>query len=325
MVIRYLGMTHLSQDVIDFSGANTRVRRAVETFLEGAFEARPLTVVREAARYAVLGGGRRWRAITTVASGQIFRPDALEVTLPSACSIELAHAASLVLDDLPSMDNAEVRRGKPCTHLAFPAWAVDLTPIFLVTMAYELTLDNRGSSDEGRRQSTMELFRTGQQMIVGQSKDILQPKTCDQEEQRLLECYHLKTGVLYATAAKIGAILCGATEAEAQSVYTAGLSLGLSFQLLDDVADTIAGVPELGKQSGMDFGKWTSIDWLGVDGAVNKSQEYRSKALCVLQQFGSEADWFRRLIYDATTPLTALGHSRCENRAAEAGSMAKFR
>jgi geranylgeranyl pyrophosphate synthase len=141
----------------------------------------------------------------------------------------------------------------------------------------------------------------------------------------LLECYHLKTGVLYATAAKIGAILCGATEAEAQSVYTAGLSLGLSFQLLDDVADTIAGVPELGKQSGMDFGKWTSIDWLGVDGAVNKSQEYRSKALCALQQFGSEADWFRRLIYDATTPLTALAHSRCENRAAEAGLMAKFR
>src|SRR5438105_12806009 len=99
---------------VDFHSANAQVRSAVEIYLEVAFDDRPLTDVREAARYSVLGGGRRWRAITTVAAGQIFDTDALGVTLPLACAVELAHAASLVLDDLPSMDNAKVRRGKPC-------------------------------------------------------------------------------------------------------------------------------------------------------------------------------------------------------------------
>jgi geranylgeranyl pyrophosphate synthase len=173
-------------------------------------------------------------------------------------------------------------------------------------MAYQLILENQHASKEGRVRSTVELTRAGQQMIVGQSKDILQSKACDRDEQRLLECHHLKTGVLYAAAAKIGAILCGATETEAQLVYSAGLSAGLSFQVLDDVADAIAGVSDVGKQSRMDAGKWTAIDWLGVDGAVRKSREYQSKALCALQQFGSEADWLRSLIIDATTPLVGL-------------------
>src|SRR5271157_5454852 len=117
----------------DFSAAKEQVRRAVEDFLDAAFDSHPMTDVREAARYAALRGGHRWRAIVAVAAGQIFRRDALETTLSGACGVELAHAASLVLDDLPSMDNAQLRRGKPCTHLVFPSWAVEMAPVFLVT------------------------------------------------------------------------------------------------------------------------------------------------------------------------------------------------
>jgi geranylgeranyl pyrophosphate synthase len=76
-----------------------------------------------------------------VAAGKIFRDDSLRLVLPAACGVELAHGASLVLDDPPSMDDAAIRRGKPCTHHAFPAWAADMTPVFLVTLAYRISLD----------------------------------------------------------------------------------------------------------------------------------------------------------------------------------------
>jgi len=108
---------------VDYAAAKADVRRAVEDFLQEVFADVPATEVAEAARYAALGGGHRWRALVAVAAGKIFRDDALQLVLPAACGVELAHAASLVLDDLPSMDDACVRRGKPCTHRAFPAWA----------------------------------------------------------------------------------------------------------------------------------------------------------------------------------------------------------
>ena len=126
----------------DFDAAKAEVRRAVEDFLAEVFIQQPDTEVVRAARYAVLGGGRRWRALVAVAAGRIFHHDALQLVLPAASGVELAHAASLVLDDLPSMDDASVRRGKPCTHRVFPAWAADMVPVFLVTLAYEISLDN---------------------------------------------------------------------------------------------------------------------------------------------------------------------------------------
>ena len=110
---------------VGFDTAKADVRGAVEDFLQRVFADVPATEVANAARYAVLGGGHRWRALVAVAAGRIFRDDAMHLVLPAACGVELAHAASLVLDDLPSMDDACLRRGKPCTHRAFPRWAAD--------------------------------------------------------------------------------------------------------------------------------------------------------------------------------------------------------
>jgi geranylgeranyl diphosphate synthase type II len=233
-------------------------------------------------------------------SGGIFRSDALELTLPSACGVELAHAASLVLDDLPSMDDAKVRRGKPCTHLVFPAWAVDMTPVFLVTMAYQIGLDNPRVSKERRVSAALELSTAGLRMIAGQTQDVRQGNAGEESGVRLLRCYQLKSGALYAAAAKAGAILCGAREDEAQSIYVAGLNLGLSYQMLDDVADMVAGVTEVGKHSGMDATKWTAVDWLGIDGARLKSRDFQSTALAAIEGFGPKADWLRALVCEAS-------------------------
>jgi geranylgeranyl pyrophosphate synthase len=126
---------------VDFDAAKAELRRAVEDFLTQLFAKAPDTDVARAAGYAVRGSGQRWRALVAVAAGTIFRDDSLRLVLPAACGVELAHGASLVLDDLPSMDDAAIRRGKPCTHHAFPAWAADMTPVFLVTLAYRISLD----------------------------------------------------------------------------------------------------------------------------------------------------------------------------------------
>ena len=126
---------------VDFDAAKAELRRAVEDFLTQLFAKAPDTDVARAAGYAVLGSGHRWRARCRCRREDLSRRS-LQARLclrPAASS--LPHAASLVLDDLPSMDDAAIRRGKPCTHHAFPAWAADMTPVFLVTLAYRISLD----------------------------------------------------------------------------------------------------------------------------------------------------------------------------------------
>ena len=278
-----------------------QVRRAVDAFLDATFNRQPDSEVARAARYAVAGPAHRGRAIAAVAAGQIFRADALDLVLPSACGVELAHAASLVLDDLPSMDDANVRRGKPCTHHAFPSWAVDMAPVFLVTLAYRISLDNPAVPAERRVKAALELSKAGLAMIEGQSHDVLQDRSFNGDEAAwLLECYQLKSSALYGASAMMGGILCGADDEEAARLYAAGVDLGLSYQFLDDVADVVAGIAEVGKDSGMDEGKRTSVDLFGVDGARARSREFQARALLHLEPFGPEADWLRTLVMEAS-------------------------
>jgi geranylgeranyl pyrophosphate synthase len=229
-----------------------------------------------------------------VAAGRIFRPDSLDVTLPTACAVELAHAASLVLDDLPSMDDAELRRGKLCTHHVFPQWAVDMVPVFFVNMAYDLSLSNPHASPDRRVRANVAFSRAGLDMIAGQVADVRQDAAQD-EAARLLLLFTLKSGALYGTAGRAGAILCGATEAEDETIYQACVDIGLSMQFLDDVADVTADVPEVGKRSGMDAGKRTAVDLLGVEGARRRSIDFQESAFAKLEGFGPEADWLRSL------------------------------
>lgn len=281
----------------EFSAKKQRVRTAVEAFLRQKFADYPDTEVCRAAQYAVLGAGHRWRAIVAVAAGEIFAADALEITLPGACGTELAHAASLILDDLPSMDDAAIRRGKAAAHHVFPGWAIDMTPVFLVTMAYEISLNNERVSEERRVGAAKELSHAGLKMIAGQVADILQHHGSD--EGGLLDIYGLKSGALYAASGKAGAILCGARQADADIIYKACMYLGLSYQFMDDIADVIAEVGEVGKEPGKDANKFTSVDLYGIDGARRESTEFQQRALSLLEGFDAQADWLRTLVVEA--------------------------
>jgi geranylgeranyl pyrophosphate synthase len=286
-----------------FDAFKGQVREGVENALARYFSEYPDTQVTQAARYAVLDGGHRWRAIATIAAGLIFDGDAFEICMPAACGVELAHAASLVLDDAPSMDDALVRRGRPCTHLAFPSWAADMAPAFMVNMAYDIILRNPRASDERRVKTAVEFGRAGVHMAHGQEIDVAEPSE-DHNEEALLRRYRLKSGSLYAAAMRVGAILAGASDDEADSLYACGMDLGLSYQFLDDIADVVAGVDEVGKESGMDAGKCTATDLFGVDGARSRADELEQEALSRIEQYGPEADLLRSLVSHASWAAT---------------------
>lgn len=275
-----------------------RVRHGVEDFLDRAFGAYPDTVVRQAATYASLGGGHRWRAMVTLAAGAMFDPDAFGICLPCACGVELAHAASLILDDLPSMDNAELRRGRPCVHQVFPEWAVDMAPTFLIMMAYQISLASPLATHKRRVDAAVALSEAGLRMIAGQESDLAHQADGD-GEATLLERYRLKTGEGFAIAAKAGAILAGAGPKEVQTLYDCGMALGISYQIADDVADRVAGTADVAKSVQQDHGKLTLASLYGLESARAEADRYRGDALAVLDAFGSEADLLRGLLAQA--------------------------
>lgn len=284
----------VAQDIeTRFAGLVADVRNAVDANLATGLAGYPDTPVRAVAEYVVSSGGHRWRAIAATAAGLIFRPDALEVGLPGACGVELAHAASMVLDDLPSMDDARYRRGQLCAHHVFPAWAVDMAPVFMLTMAYDISLANERATPERRVDAALRLSRAGQSMIAGQVSDLA---NADDDEAQLLARYRLKTGWLYAAATSSGGVLCGATAEEAAVLEEAGHNLGLASQFLDDVYDVDATLEEVGKEPGSDSHKVTAIDLYGVDGTRRRMLEFQERAEEDLTIFGPGADLLRHLI-----------------------------
>ena len=130
------------------------------------------------------------------------------------------------------MDDAAIRRGKPCTHRAFPAWAAEMTPVFLVTLAYRISLDIPSVPAAARIKAALELSDAGMMMIEGQVHDMRQDLAagaCD--EARLLTCYRLKSATLYGAAAKMGGILTGADDEDAAWLQAAGIDLGHAYSI----------------------------------------------------------------------------------------------
>lgn len=260
------------------------MRHRVGQALEAVFDARPQTEVLRAARYVTQGAGHRWRGLMAAAAGSIFRADAEECVLPLAAALEMMHAASLVLDDLPSMDNAQTRRGKPCVHLVFPRHVVDLLAVFLVNLAYGIVADHPPVS-EGRRVRVVALLgEMGSRLARGQELD-LALATAPASESALLDCYAHKSGSLFAAALAGGGLLCGAGEADAAALREAGMKLGQAYQILDDIAD--------GEE---EAGRCTAVTLFGRDGARARAEELLVEAGRLFDRFGAAADPLRGVL-----------------------------
>lgn len=290
----------------NFDGFKTAVRNGVENFLgdQLARASSPMNSLLNRSAWYVVQGGHRWRAMLAIAAGLVFEGDAQARCLPVAVAVELAHAASLVLDDLPSMDDAQLRRGRPCVHLTFAAspWAVDMLPLYMVNLAYGIALGNERAPYEARVKSALIMSRTSLAMIYGQELDVTQAAvTGGALEAGLLRCYESKSAALYGAAAEAGAITCGADSSTARLFADVGHDIGLAYQFMDDVCDVVASSAESGKDSAQDAGcKVTAVDLFGVGGARERAEAYQERALQNLSSFGGAAETLREIARNAS-------------------------
>lgn len=228
------------------------------------------TTIHQAMRYSVFAGGKRLRPILAIATGEIFGADEREL-LPAACALEMIHTYSLIHDDLPAMDNDDLRRGLPTCHVKFGEAMAILAGDALLTQAF-LTLADYETADPGWKvrvfSEVAHASATTRALIGGQVLDIQsegRPVTGEQ-----LEAIHrAKTGALIRCSVRIGAILGGASEAELKYLTEYGEKVGLAFQVADDLLDEIATSAELGKTAGKDAAshKATYTSLYGINGA----------------------------------------------------------
>ena len=245
-----------------------------------------------AARYSLLGGGKRIRAVLTLAACQLCGADAAD-------ALEMLHCYSLIHDDMPCMDNDDFRRGRPSCHKQFGEATALLAGDALVTAAFEV-LANAGLSAESRIEAVRLLSRGGgdRGMLYGQELD-KHFETVRASEQELMALHAHKTGALITAAVHLG---CAAAGVAADTDMRGALAryaaeIGLVFQIVDDILDVTSTTEELGKPVGSDADndKTTFITLYGLQGAHEKAERHNAAALAALDALGPKADFLRLL------------------------------
>ena len=229
-------------------------------------DARPARLA-EAARYAVLSPGKRFRPMLTLLAAREFGAEPL-MALDAACAFEMVHAASLILDDLPSMDDADLRRGHPTTHQAFDEATAILAAVGLLNQAFGVIAGDPGLPDAARADLLRRLSASVgfQGLVSGQALDLH-----DRDHVRTPDdidlLNHRKTGILMVAAAQAGALVAGAPAGAVTAVGEFARRLGLAFQIQDDLIDA-AFIADSGKDLGKDAGMMTLVTALGPQEAA---------------------------------------------------------
>lgn len=223
----------------------------------------------KAARYSLLGGGKRLRPILTIAAAHTLGTP-INKAINSACAIEMIHTYSLIHDDLPCMDDDDFRRGRPSLHKAFGEGHAVLAGDYLLTYAFEVIAKDKLISAEQKILLIDLLARSsgGDGMIGGQIMDIeAEGKQLNLDSLRQIHRY--KTGAMISTAVEFGGILASASEAQRRSLRLFGDDIGLAFQIIDDVLDVTSSKQKHGKEIASDAinNKMTYATLLGIDPA----------------------------------------------------------
>jgi farnesyl diphosphate synthase/geranylgeranyl diphosphate synthase type II len=276
----------------DYVGAvASRVERELDRLVESREADGPVRLV-EAIRYALLGGGKRLRPALVAASCEAHGGDASEgsLALRFAASLEAIHAYSLVHDDLPAMDDDDLRRGRPTVHRAFDEATAVLVGDALQSLAFEHLL---ASDDPRAARLGLLLAENATRMVRGQARD-LAGQHARLGEPEVLEIMRDKTGALLAASVAGGALCAGA---DPGATYPVGLRLGLAFQIADDLLDLTSDAATLGKRAGKDAtaGKATLPALLGPEEARRRAEALLDEALSALAPLGSRAVALRAL------------------------------
>lgn len=251
-------------------GWSLTARQEIDEYLDALLDARHSSRVHEAMRYAVLSTGKRIRPLLTLAVADFLgdRPAGL---MHVACAIEMIHAASLVLDDLPCMDNDALRRNRPATHAMFGEDCAILAAVSLLMKSQYMLATHPALPQDVRLKTIQLLCETigADGLSLGQYID-LASKTAAPGPAAVADVHHLKTGILFLAAARAACLLCDATPQQEQRVMAFTTHVGLAFQLKDDLADI--GVPGLNLAAS-----------IGVPSAERQFRKHRQAALDALE------------------------------------------
>ncbi|MEM6489804.1 MAG: polyprenyl synthetase family protein [Pseudomonadota bacterium] len=287
----------------DFSAALTAAAEGVEAALDACLP-QPTAALGErelvdAMRYAVMGGGKRLRAFLAVEAGRLMGADPARA-LRCGAALECLHAYSLVHDDLPCMDDDDLRRGKPTVHRAWDEATAVLAGDALQTVAFEILADPATHPDGAVRASLC--LRLAQAsgaagMVGGQALDLAAEKAAERADGGVLDgvsvkrLQAMKTGALLEVAAELGALVAEAPAAAVAAIRAYARALGEAFQIADDLLDVTGTEAEVGKRVGKDAdaGKATFVDILGIDGARARAQALVDEAAAALAPFGAGA------------------------------------
>jgi len=251
-------------------------------------EATPPEVIHRAMRYSLFAGGKRLRPILTLATGEMFDA-ACEELLAVASAIEMIHTYSLIHDDLPALDNDDLRRGRPTCHRVFGEAIAILAGDALLTLAFKTLADARLLPSDRQVRVISEIARaagTVEGMIGGQVMDVLaegQPY----DEATLTVIHRWKTGALITAAVRVGGIIGGASEEALARLTHYGQCIGLAFQIVDDLLDVTASQTDVGKATGKDTAaaKATYPRLFGIGASQAKAEELIHQAIEAVRDF----------------------------------------
>ncbi len=245
----------------------------------------------EAIRYSLFAGGKRLRPALALGAAELVSGDDAPA-LPVACAIEMIHTYSLIHDDLPSMDDDDLRRGKPTCHKAFSESAAILAGDGLLTMAFDMV------AETGSTAIVQEIARAaGVAGMVGGQQFDLEGEGQQLDMAHLQRIHRAKTGALIRVSLRAGAMAVHASDAQIDALTAYGEHLGLAFQITDDILDVVGNEEVLGKPVGSDTSleKSTYPALVGLDESRRLAKEAVDAAIDALVAFGDEADVFREL------------------------------
>jgi farnesyl diphosphate synthase len=293
-----------------FTTRLSEAARTVEASLEALLsdKAAPGEIARPprlmaAMRHAALGGGKRLRPFLTIEAARLLGMEG-QGPLRAGCAVELLHCYSLVHDDLPSMDDDDLRRGRPTVHKAYDEATAILVGDALQTLAFEVLADPVTSPDPAvRSELVLGLARASGLggMVGGQLLDLSAEgrygaASLSESDVRLLQM--MKTGAILTFSVEAGAVLGKADAPARRNLVEYGQALGAAFQVADDILDREASAEALGKRTGKDQekGKATLVDLLGMEGARQECRQLVDKAHASLDRFGAAADTLREAV-----------------------------
>jgi geranylgeranyl pyrophosphate synthase len=255
VMMKAFSETSAPMDERELSAQLARYREQVDARLDQLIpeETRAPESVHHAIRWSLFAGGKRFRPLLLLATGQSLGAT-VDALLDTACALEMIHTYSLIHDDLPSMDDDDLRRGRPTCHVRFGEATAILAGDALQALCFQTIAEDENLEASARARLVAEVARaaaTPDGMVAGQASD-LDAESRDVSHQELERIHRLKTGALIVCAARSGAIIAGALGAELEAVTRYGAALGLLFQITDDLLDVTATAEDLGKTPGKD-------------------------------------------------------------------------